>query len=167
MNSCRTETSSLEVCGLFSQKKFYLPVMAFSLQWSPLTQAAQRRGSGGPADVCDLWLSSTLAQKPLNPQGREEPLSAAVGEDMYLTLVRGFLLFYIHSISMQLTKAGLKCRLGKCPMVDSIQCNSQGVRSCGSTGSSGTAAILPGTGVCELQFNQHQQSVLPTLPFFM
>lgn len=45
--------------------------------------------------------------------------------------------------------------------------NSQEVRSCGSTGSSGTAAILPGTGVRVLQFNQHQQSLLPTLPFFM
>lgn len=141
--------------------------MSSCLQWSPVTQAVQRRGSSGPADVCDLWLSPTLAQKSLNPQGRKQSLSAAVGVDMYLTLVRGFLLFYIHSISMQLTKAGLKCRLGKCPMVDSIQCNSQEVRSCGSTDSSGTAAILPGTGVCVLQFNQHQQSVFPTLPFFM
>lgn len=36
--------------NFLAKKKFNLPVLAFSLQWSPLARAVQRRGSTGLAD---------------------------------------------------------------------------------------------------------------------
>jgi len=77
--------------------------------------AEQRReGSAGPCrstDGCDMWPSPTMVHKPLNLSGRRESIRAAVGVDTHLFLVRGFLLFYIHTISVQLAKAGLRHRL--------------------------------------------------------
>lgn len=47
-------------------------------------------------------------------------MSTAMGLDVHLPLVIGFLLFYIHNISVQLAKAGLRHRLQTYLVIDLI-----------------------------------------------
>lgn len=93
-------------------------------------------------------------------------MRAAVAVDTHLLLLRGFLLFYIHSISMQLAKAGLRHRLRPCPVVDLIAGSRRKCEDVAAWTPAGLLQSCQGLGVRVLQFNQHQQSVFPMLPFF-